>query len=326
MALALSIAFWNYDRTLPIADGRVPVEGCEPRCVVLRPQELFPRAFGNTEFDVAELSLNRYLAACARGSSAYAAIPVFPSRSFRHASIYVRTDSGIARPQDLVGRTLGLNNYDDTAAVVARGMLRDDYGLGTSDITWCIGDMEAGQAPRVALPALPERIRMSCAPQGKTLDALLAEGAIDGVISIAPPPCFRGGHPRIARLFPDWRRAERDWFSRTGLFPIMHVIGVRTTLLESEPGLARSLYDAFCRAKDLAVAELEILQAPKVTLPWVAAELEESRALLGRDFWPYGVAANRKVVATQIRYSTEDGLLSGPLEVDGLFVPGLRDT
>ena len=322
----LSAAFWDYDRTLPLYDGRIGIEGVDLRCQILRPQELFPRAFGQAEFDVSELSLSRYLSSCASGCCPYLAIPVFPSRSFRHASIYVRTDRGIARPQDLAGRTLGLNNYDDTAAVVARGMLRDDYGLGISDITWCIGDMEAGQVPRVAPPALPERIKTSAAPAGTTLDDLLAQGTIDGVISITPPPSFRGAHPRIARLFADWRSAERDWFSRTGLFPIMHLVGIRRTLVESDPGLARVLYDAFCQAKNLAVAELENFQAPKVTLPWAAAELEQSRALLGRDFWPYGLAANRRVIAAQIRYSMEDGLLAGPLDAEGLFDPGLRDT
>lgn len=322
-ALALSIAFWNYDRTLPIADGRVPVEGCVPRCVVLRPQELFPRAFGKAEFDVSELSLSRTMAECSRGTSAYTAIPVFPSRSFRHASIYVRTDRGIARPQDLAGRTIGLNNYDDTAAVVVRGMLRDDYGV--SGVTWCVGDLELGQAPRVAPPALPPFVKI-ISSQGKTLDAMLSAGDLDGVIGISPPPCFRAGHPAVARLFADWRGAEQEWFARTRHFPIMHVIGVRKSLLEAQPWLTRSLYEAFCRAKEMAVAELENLQAPKVTLPWAAAELAQSRAVLGEDFWPYGMAANRAALERQLRYSAEDGLLAEPLTPDELFAPALLNT
>ena len=155
---------------------------------------------------------------------------------------------------------------------------------------------------------------------------MLSEGALDAVIAIAPPPCFRSGHAKVARLFPDWRRAEREWFARTRHFPIMHVIGVRTGLLESEPWLARSLFDAFCRAKDLAVAELEGLQATKVTLPWAAAELAESRELLGADFWPYGMAANRGAIATQLRYTFEDGLLAGLPSPDTLFAASLVAT
>jgi 4,5-dihydroxyphthalate decarboxylase len=258
------------------------------------------------------------------GASAYAAIPVFPSRTFRHASIYVRTDRGIRRPQDLKGRTLGLNNYDDTAAVVARGMLRDDYGLGVSDVTWCIGDLQANQAPRVAPPALPSSIRTISA--SKTLDTLLESGEIDGVISIVPPPCFEAGHAQVARLFPDWRAAEKDWYARTRHFPIMHLVGVRRTLLDSHPGLARALYDAFCRAKALAVAELGNLQAPKATLPWVAAELADTRAALGDDFWPYGLAANLRTLERQLRYGAQDGLLAQPLSPDELFTPHLLDT
>ncbi|MGH7118469.1 MAG: ABC transporter substrate-binding protein [Acetobacteraceae bacterium] len=324
--LRVSVAFWNYDRTLPIADGRVRIDGCELCCSVLRPQELFPRAFGTGEFEVAELSFVRYMMACSRGSSLYTALPVFPSRTFRHASIYVRRDRGIRQPKDLKGRTLGLNNYDDTAAVVARGMLRDDYGIEIPDITWCIGDLEAKQAPRVALEVLPLSVRLIRARDGETLDAMLAAGELDGIVSIVPPPCFRSGHPAIVRLFPDWRAAERDWFRHTRHFPIMHVIGIRNTLLASEPWLARSLFDAFCRAKDLAIAELDNLQATKVTLPWAAAELAETRRVLGADFWPYGMAANRSAIERQIRYASEDGLLTRVLTSDELFVQELLST
>jgi 4,5-dihydroxyphthalate decarboxylase len=321
---ALSVAFWNYDRTLPLADGRVGVDGWDVRCQVLRPQELFPRAFGAAEFDVAELSLSRYSMQCAAGTCAYVAIPVFPSRTFRHASIYIRTDRGIAHPQDLKGKTVGLNNYDDTAAVVVRGMLRDDYGLAVPDVTWCIGNLEQNQAPRVAPPALPPHIRTRVARE--TLDSMLADGAIDAVISIVPPPSFRAGHAKIARLFPDWRAAEEDWYSRTRHFPIMHLVGIRRSLVDAHSGLARALYDAFCRAKELAVAELENLQAPKVTLPWAATELNRTRMLLGHDFWPYGLRANRAALERQLRYSAEDGLLAQRLAPQSLFATDLLDT
>ena len=322
---ALSVAFWNYDRTLPLADGRVSVAGWDLRCQVLRPQELFPRAFGKAEFDVAELSLSRFAMLVSQDRSPYVGLPVFPSRTFRHASIYVRTDRGIGRPQDLKGRIIGLNNYDDTAAVVVRGMLRDDYCLGVTDVTWCIGDLESGQAPRVAPPALPASVKTVVA-KDKTLDTLLADGTIDAIISIVPPPCFRAGHAKVARLFPAWRAAERDWYSRTRHFPIMHLVGIRRTLLERHAGLARAVYDAFCRAKDLAVAELENLQAPKVSLPWAAVELAETRELLGADYWPYGFAANRAALERQLRYGVEDGLLARPVSPESLFAPDLLET
>ena len=322
---ALSVAFWNYDRTTALADGRVAVDGWDLRCQVLRPQELFPRAFGHAEFDVAELSLSRYATQCASGNSAYIGIPVFPSRTFRHASIYVRTDSGISRPQDLKGRVVGLNNYDDTAAIVVRGMLRDDYGLGISDITWCIGNLETDQASRVALPPLPAAVK-TIVSETKTLDAMLAESELDALVSIVPPPCFRAGHARVARLFPDWRAAERDWYARTRHFPIMHLVGIRRSLVDRHPDLAKALYAGFCRAKDLALAELEHLQAPKVTLPWAAAELADTRRLLGADFWPYGFAANREALERQLRYAADDGLLPKPIAPQDLFTSDLLDT
>jgi len=321
----LSVAFWNYDRTMPIADGRVPVEGWNVRCEILRPQELFPRAFGQAEFDVSELSFTRYVAALSRGDRRYTAIPVFLSRSFRHASIYIRSDRGIQSPRDLAGRVLGVNNFDDTAAVVVRGMLREDHGIAVTDITWCIGDMEVGQAQRVALPDIPAQIRHVGA-DGRTLDSMLADGDIDGVIAINPPPCFQRGAPHVVRLFPDWRAAERDWFCRTGVFPIMHLIGVRTSLLDASPELASTLYDVFCRAKNYAVAELEVLQASKTTLPWVAAELADTRALMGHDFWPYGCAANRHAIEAGYRYCLQDGLLADSLDVESFFAAALRET
>ncbi len=325
MPSPLSIAFWNYDRTLPIADGRVAVEGWEVQCQILRPQELFPRAFDHAEFDVAELSFTRYLAARARGDTRYTALPVFLSRSFRHASVYVRGDRGFTRAQQLSGRTLGLNNYDDTAAVVVRGMLRDDHGVGRADITWCVGDMQASQVPRVALPDLPADVRVVSAG-ARTLDDMLVQGDLDGVIAINPPPSFGRAGANIVRLFPDWRAAERDWFARTGIFPIMHVLGVRTSLLQAHAGLGRKLFDAFSRAKQCALDELAVLQAAKVTLPWVAAELEETRRLMGEDFWPYGLAANRKALDAGLRYCREDGLLSAPLDITDVFAPDMHET
>ncbi|MEO7243163.1 MAG: ABC transporter substrate-binding protein [Variovorax sp.] len=325
MPAPLSIAFWNYDRTLPIAHGLVAVEGWEVQCQILRPQELFPRAFGQAEFDVAELSFTRYLIARAGGDTRYTALPVFLSRSFRHASLYVRGDRGISQPQHLAGCTIGLNNYDDTAAVVVRGMLRDDHGIGRSDITWCVGDMQASQAPRVALPDLPADVRVVSAGT-RTLDDMLVQGDLDGVIAINPPPSFGRAGANIVRLFPNWRAAERDWFARTGVFPIMHVLGVRTSMLQSHAGLARNLFEAFSRAKQYAMDELGVLQAAKVTLPWVAVELEETRALMGNDYWPYGLAANHAAIAAGLRYCSEDGLLSSPIEIADVFASDMLET
>lgn len=322
--LPITIAFWDYDRTMPIADGRVPIKGCAPQCLVLRPQDTFVRAFGGTEFDVCELSLSRYAQAVARGDSQYIAIPVYPSRSFRHSIIYMRADRGIDTPADLKGRRVGLQNFDDTAAVVVRGMLRDEYGLARGDITWVTGAVHAGDPAPILPQSVHPAISIETATSGP-LDTMLADGAIDGLVALLPPASFRARNPLVRRLFADWRAEEEAYFARTKLFPIMHVVGVRRTLLEAQPWLTPNLYEAFVRAKALATANLAVLQAPKATLPWVVAELERTRMLMGEDFWPYGVRANRAVLATTLRHLAEEGLLARELKVDDLFVPALLD-
>ena len=318
MTLALSAAFWNYDRTMPVADGRVPVAGCSVDCTLLRPQDLFPRAFGRTEFDVSELSLSRYAQAVANGTSQYTAIPVFPSRSFRHGSIYVRTDR-VGGPADLRGCRIGVHNYDDTAAVVVRGLLRDQYGLGDGDVTWMVGDLDTPVRNAIAPPVLHRPIRTAALPPGRTLDAALLDGELDGLVGLVPPSSFRAGSPLVRRLFPDWQAAEQAYFAQTGLFPIMHLLGIRSSLVAAHPWLAGAVMQAFEAAKAIALDELTNMQAPKVTLPWVVAQYEETRRVMGGDVWPYGLAPNQAVLATTLRHLMQDGLLSRPLVADDLF-------
>lgn len=316
-ALPVSVAFWDYDRTLPIADGRVPMPGCRLCCTILAPHELFPRAFGSAEFDVSELSLSRHAQAVAAGSSRYTGLPVFLSRAFRHAAIYVR--AGIERPGDLQGGRIGLRNYDDTAAVVARGLLRDQYGV--SDAVWVIGPMEPGGGalvplPELHAPAMVERLR-----EGLTLDGELRAGRLDAVIALNPPPSLHSAPGRVRRLFPDYRAAEQAYARQTGLFPIMHLVGVRSSLLEAQPWLAGSVMRAFSAAKALATAGLGTLQAAKATLPWAVAEQAATVAVLGADYWPYGIEPNRRILEVTLRHLLDDGLLARALAPDDLFAP-----
>ncbi len=317
LPLPLSVAFWDYDRTLPIADGRVPMAGCAPACTILPPHVLFPRAFGSAEFDVSELSLSRHAQAVARGDSRYVGVPVFPSRAFRHASIYVRTDRGIDAPGDLRGRRMGLRNYDDTAAVVVRGLLRDAYGV--EGVTWVVGEMEAQGGAVVPLPVLHAPVAVERLAAGATLDAELAAGRLDGVVALLPPPCVQRGDPLVRRLFPDWRAAEQAYARAGGLFPIMHLVGVRASLVAAHPWLVGSVAQAFTAAKDMAVDGLSNLQACKATLPWAAAEQAATRAVLGQDYWPYGLEPNRAVLAATLRHLRQDGLLPRDVTVEELF-------
>lgn len=325
MTLGLSVCFWNYDRTLALVDGRVRIAGCEARFVLLRPEDAFARTFADAPFDATELSFSNYMTAHSEGRSAYAAIPVFTSRSFRLASLFVRIDRGIRDGRDLKGRRVGLQEYDMTAALVVRGFLRDDYGLEPRDIRWSVGDVDRVRRERIPVPVVPG-VEIAAAPKGATLDAMLVAGELDALVALDPPPSFRSGNRVVARLFPDWRSAERARFRRIGFFPIMHAVGIRKTLLAEHPWLARAVFEAFLEAKRLAVAELEFLQATKVTLPWAAAELEATRALMGEDFWPYGMGANRSAVEALVRCSFADGLCARRLTVEELFVPEMLDT
>jgi 4,5-dihydroxyphthalate decarboxylase len=322
--LTVSVAGGSYDRTRALFDGRVQIEGCRIIPLPLSPEETFHRAVRFQEFDITELSLSSYLVATAREMSAYAAIPVFPSRSFRHSAIYVRADRGIGGPRDLKGRQVGVPEYQMTAAVWVRGMLEEDHGVKPSDIRWRTGGLhEAGRKEKIALD-LPKDIERAPIGDGETLSGLLETGAIDALISPIPPASF-GKSPNIVRLFPDYRAVEAEYFARTGIFPIMHVVGIRRSLLMDHPWLAVSAYKAYLRAKEICYRELESMGSLYNTAPWPVASLGDARALMGEDFWSYGATANAKVVDTASRYCHRQGLTPRQLSISEIFVPSTLD-
>lgn len=321
-SLPVSVCFWNYDRTMPLVEGKVPLEGCDPTYHIRRPEDAFHRAFYHAEYDITELSFSRFMARYAEDDVAYDIIPVFPSRAFRHGALFVRTDRGIDAPADLKGKTIGLLDFEMTAALVARGMLADDYGIMPRDVRWVVGPVEdiGSHIPQAIMDTVVDGVEIAVAPEGKTLNGMLADGEIDGMIGLFEPSCMAQGAP-VKRLFADWRAVEQDYFRRTGIFPIMHAVAIRKTLLADNPWLAQSVFDAFCAAKDVAIAELQIPQACKVTLPWVVAEYAATKSVMGDDIWPYGYAANRTVIEAMVRWSQADGLLSRPVTAEELFVP-----
>mgnify|MGYP000867430155 CR=1 FL=1 len=325
--LPVSVCFWNYDRTMPMTDGRVELKGCEPTFHIRRPEDAFQRAFHNAEYDITELSFSRFMARYSEDNIAYEVIPVFPSRAFRHGALFIRTDRGIKTPEDLKGKTLGLMDFEMTAALVARGMLNDDYNIAPRDISWVVGAVEdnGDHIHQGNSKSSAAGVEISLAPEGRSLNALLAGGQIDGIIGLYEPSCMAGGAP-VKRLFSDWRSTEQDYFRRTGIFPIMHTVAIRKSLLAEHPWIARSVYRAFCDAKDIAIGELQVPQACKVTLPWVVAEYAATMKIMNGDVWPYGFAANRNVVEAMIRWSQNDGLLERTLSADELFMTDLLDT
>ena len=320
--LELSIATGDYDRVRAIKDGRVRVEGCTVRYLTPALEELFIRALIGAEFDACEVSLSSYLIALSRGTTPYRALPLFLSRVFRHSSIYIRTDRGIATPEDLRGKRVGVPEYQMTAALWARGLLEDEYGVKPSDIVWRNGGLEqAGRTEKLALD-LPPDVKLTPLGPGETLSAMLAEGKLDALVSPRTPSCF-GKAPNVARLFSDYRAAERAYYKKTGLFPIMHVLVARAELLKQHLWLASSLFTAFRQAKDIAIRELEEIGAYNVTVPWLASELADIRAVLGDDYWPYGLAKNRRSLEAALRYSHAQGLSARPLTIEEAFVPDL---
>lgn len=319
--LNLSIACWDYDRTRALMDGRVAIEGCEINYIPLFPEELFFRAFRHQEFDVCELSLSSYTLQRSRGNSPFFAVPVFASRSFRHSAIYRRTDRGIEKPEDLKGRRVGVPEYQVTAAVWVRGFLNEEYGVAPREISWITGGVEEpGGEEKVAFQP-PADVQVERAPAGKTLSGMLAAGEIDALVCYRAPSCFLRGDPLVARMWEDCRAEEQAYFRKTGIFPIMHTIGIREGLVQAHPWLAASVFKAFLQAKELSIRELVEVNALKITLPWIESETRATMALMGEDFWPYGVPGNEKTLDAFLRYALQQGITSRKVDIEELFVP-----
>ncbi len=317
--LTVSLAGVDYDRTRALFDGTVGIKGCETIPVAMSPEEAFHRAFRFQEFDITELSLSSQMNALDRGANHYVAIPVFPSRLFRHSAVYIRTDRGIAKPADLAGKTVGVPEYQMTAAVWIRGILQDQYGLRPSDLRWRTGGLEEAGREEKSKLSLPG-IDVQPIPRTETLSGQLASGAIDALITALAPSCF-GRDPTVARLFPDYRAAEEAYFQATGIFPIMHVVGIRRRLIEAHPWLAVNTLMAYQQAKDICMRNMEKIGHLFTTLPWPVEELQRARALMGHDFWSYGVEKNAAALDAITRYAHEQGLTSRRIALDELFVP-----
>ena len=316
--LHLTLACEDYDRMRPVKDGIVKPEGIDLNYLVMPVEEIFWRMMKYEEFDASELSMGAFLTAASRGRRPFIAIPVFPSRTFRHRCIFVNTDSGITSVQDLRGRRMGVPEYSMTAAVWLRGMFEHDYGVRPKDIHWVqAGEEHPGRKDRVDFD-MPSGVSMESRPD-TTLNAMIESGEIDAMMSPRMPTCFLEGSPKVRRLFPDYRRAEVEYFRSTGLFPIMHVMVIKRSIYEREPWVAQTLYKAFCAAKEICMRELYDTNILRVSLPWTSAEFEETRDLMTIDYWPYGVAANRKNLETLHGYLLEQEVIKERLNLDELF-------
>ena len=316
--LRLTLACGPYDRTLALRDGTVKAEGVELTYLSHQPAEIFWRMLRYQEFDVSEMSLSNYAMLLDRGQSPFVAIPVFPSRTFRHGFIFINTESGIQEPRDLSGKRGGVPEYSMTAAVYARGLLLHDYGVKPADVEWVQG------RPERIDTRLPADTRITDAPKGRELGELLEVGEIDFLLTANNPASFRRGAPTVRRLFPDYKRVEKEYYRRTGIFPIMHTVVVRRAIYEEHPWIAVSLYQAFCAAKERCYHLLAETGSAKATLAWLQPALEEEQAVFGPDWWPYGIDANDATIDALLQYSYEQGLTERRLAVNELFVPSTR--
>ena len=326
--ISVSVASGSYDRIRALHDGTVKVEGCAIEYHLVEPNQLFVRNLKSQEFDVSEMSFSTYIAHREQGRAHYTAIPVFLSRAFRHSAIFVRAVRGtgepvIASPAELVGKRVGTPEYFTTMLVWMRGLLADEYGITPADLRWRVGGLE--QPAPETVPSQPSSeapmggIAIEAIPAGKTLSGMLAAGEIDALFSARPPSCFLRGE--AVRLFPDYRAVEQAYFRKTGIYPVMHAVGIRNSLLSAHPWLAGRFFAAFAKAKDMATADLEKLSAFTVTLPWIEAEYRATQAVLGGDIWPYGTEANRKAIETLCRYLHEQGFTKRRMGTEDLFAP-----
>jgi 4,5-dihydroxyphthalate decarboxylase len=317
----MTMACWNYDRTRALADGRVQPDGIDLNYLTLPVEETFFRMLRHREFDAAEMSLSSYVVSLFTPERPFIAIPVFPSRFFRHSSIYVHAGSGIREPRDLVGKKVGTPEYQMTAPVWIRGILADEYGVPVNSVTYYTGGLEStGRSEKLKLD-LPPDIRVKPIAADQTLASMLATGDIDALHTARMPSTFLNGNGTVKRLFDDFERVEREYFRRTGIFPIMHTVIIRRDLYEREPWVAQSLYKAMSLAQRATYDDLSETAALKTMLPWLPAHLEETRREMGDDFWPYGLQRNRDTLATFLRYSHEQGLSKERLEPEQLFAP-----
>jgi 4,5-dihydroxyphthalate decarboxylase len=319
--LRLTLACWDYDRTRALADGSVQPDGIDLNVLNLHVEETFFRMLRNREFDAAEMSLSSYCVSLGRDNPSFIAIPVFPSRFFRHSCIFVSAKSGIREPRDLAGKRVGTPEYQMTAPVWIRGILQDEYGVDAASPEYCTGgEEEPGRDEKIRLE-LPGRIRVKAIGPDKTLAQMLADGEIDAMHTARIPSTFTSRPGTVRRLFDDYVEVEKAYYRKTRIFPIMHTVVLRRDLYEANRWIAQSLAKAFARAQRIVYENLYNTAALTTMLPWQVAQVEETRRELGDDWWAYGFSPNRHVLDTFLRYHHEQGLSKRRLRPEELFAP-----
>ncbi len=325
--LPLKMAGYQFDRVAGLIDGRVKVADCEAIFEIAGIGDMNSDVFSGPQTrDVTEIGLHPYMLAYANeGFRDYSLIPVFPLRVFRHKSIFINTDSGIKKPEDLRGKKVATPGFSSTSLTWLRGIMQQEYGVRPDEIEWIISskDSSAAVSGKVSKQEImvPKGLKVTIGPDGKDESDLLVDGDVDALFHAAEPRAFVQGHPKVARLFSDYRQTERKYFEKTGIFPIMHAVAIRNVLIEKNPWIVEAVFNAYSQAKQLMYDNLKKMGWATISLPWVGKELEETRALMGENYWPYGIESNRKALETLFRYSYQQGLCSRELTIEELFEP-----
>ena len=319
--LPVTLACSDYDRTRALADGTVRADGIALNYLSLPVEEIFFRMARFREFDACEMSMSSYTVTLHQDDPPFIAIPIFPSRFFRHSAIYVSAASGITEPAQLRGKRIGVPEYQMTAPVWIRGILSDEYGVSPDSVEYFSGGEEQPGRVDKLRTDLPPVIRVTPIGPTQTLSRMLADGEIDALHTARAPSTFYSEPDRVRRLFPDFVDRERDYFRRTGIFPIMHVVAIRRALWRENPWMAQSLFKAFTASQALTYEALRETAALKTMLPWQTSVVEETRREMGDDWWPYGLHKNRHVLETFLRYHHEQGLSKRLLQPEEMFAP-----
>ena len=321
--LPLTFACGLYDRMLRLYTGEVQPRGIDLTFLANdEPRDIFDRMGGKLEFDASEMSSSEFISRFGAGQCPFVAVPAFASRVFRHGFIFFNRKSGIRAPKDLEGRRVGVPLYSMSAAIWIRGLLQHEYGVELGKIHWVQGALKkAGAHGNPTVAPLLEEPTMEINRSGKSLSKLLADGDIDAVISSRPVEGI-GSNPDIARIFANYREVEKDYYRRTRIFPIMHLIVIRRDVHEAHPFVAQSLYDALCEAKDRALAQMRERGALRYMLPWLPADMDEIDDVFGGDPWPYGIEANRPTLEALVQYMVEQHFIPGRIPIEDLFVAG----
>lgn len=324
--LPLKVTGYSFDRLEALMAGKVEIEGCNTQFSSGKIGDMNSDVFGGAQIaDVTEIGLHPFMLAYANDNFRdYTLLPVFPLRAFRHKSVFVRKDGGITKPEDLRGKVIGSPSYSSTSLTWLRGVFEDEYGISPKDVKWVMAakDSSAATAGQISKQEafVPDGISMKWGQAGKDESELLLSGEIDALFHAVEPKAYVDGHPNIVRLFADPKAVERAYYKKTGIFPIMHAVAIRKSLLQEHPWLAEAVFNAYSKSKQMAYQKMFKLGWAMNSLPWFAQELEETRALMGDDFYSYGIEDNRKTLETLFRYSYEQGLASKELTIDELFL------